>query len=210
MSLLLDLLFPKNCFSCHRPGSYLCPYCQAKETVPPINYHLSPFEGVVSLFPYSLPIKNLILSLKYHHVTSIASFLGPLIRRRLKTHFPHLLHYWRQHHFSLAPVPLHPNRQNHRGFNQSELIASSFSSAISLPCLSSLYRKNTNTVSQTRLASQKLRFSNPKSTFSVSPVSAFPSKLIIVDDVITTGSTLSSLAKTTPPSTLLWGLTVAG
>jgi competence protein ComFC len=93
----------------------------------------------------------------------------------------------------LVPVPLHPTRFRERGFNQADALAETLSRRIRLPILRCLERRRyTNT--QTRYDRQE-RMQNLRDAFSLRKSSDVREKrLVLLDDVLTTGSTLHECA----------------
>lgn len=95
----------------------------------------------------------------------------------------------------LIPVPLHKSRYRERGFNQSEIIAEEISKATGLPFLKDMLKRKKNTKDQTNLSPQE-REKNVRGAFVVTePEMINGKKIILVDDVITTGATLSECAR---------------
>lgn len=98
----------------------------------------------------------------------------------------------------LVPVPLHRKRLRHRHFNQAAEIARSLSAAVGLPVLKGLDRTR-ETETQT-LLSRKQRMANLRGAFSVNDrgrrwIDATPDGAVLVDDVLTTGSTVHECAR---------------
>ena len=215
MSLLLDLIFPRTCYSCHHPGRYLCLNCQSKLIVRSIKYHKSGnIEGHLPLFHYHQPLKPMIQDLKFKFVSDLIPEISLLISRTLKTNFPHLLEYWQKEKFILVPIPLHPHRQNWRGFNQSELIVHELSPLINLNYQHLLIR-HIDTPPQTSIKDKSARHTNISSAFHLDNQSFSQShwenqNIILFDDVYTTGSTIRSAATIFPKSSKIWALTIAG
>lgn len=95
----------------------------------------------------------------------------------------------------VVPVPLHPVKQREREFNQAELIAEPLARRLNLPLLTGLVRRNAPTESQTTL-SRAARAENVQRAFAVTPGSRIQNqRLIVVDDVFTTGATSSAVAR---------------
>lgn len=94
----------------------------------------------------------------------------------------------------LVPVPLHPRKQKERGFNQSEWIARGIADSMGKPVISeNLFRKMFSST-QTR-KSRFERWQNVEDIFGVNNPEAFENKhILLVDDVVTTGSTLEACA----------------
>ena len=91
------------------------------------------------------------------------------------------------------PVPIHPRRLYKRGFNQSQEIARVLASRLGLPLKSNLVKKTRITAPQFEL-SPKQRLKNVKGAFKLQGKLAYK-HLAIVDDVITTGSTLNEITR---------------
>ena len=116
MSTILDLIFPKFCYSCGQEGDYLCQNCFIKVSTLSVK-KVDFADGLLGLFPYNHHLIELIKDLKFGFVTDIHSTLIHLSLSRLKSDFPNLIDYWQEKSFVLFPVPLHSRRQNWRGFN---------------------------------------------------------------------------------------------
>jgi len=94
----------------------------------------------------------------------------------------------------LLPVPIHPLRWRERGFNQAELIAKSLGHELGLPVATDVLNRYKSTLSQTGLTASR-RLNNLKGAFSVDAERLQgATKVALVDDVITTGATMSALA----------------
>ena len=193
MSLITDLLYPKS--------NYDLTTSKIKSVV-----KLDGFDGVLSLFSYHPPIKDIISDIKYNFVTDIIPDLVNYSATQLINYFPNLLSYWQENNFVLVPVPLHEFRQNWRGFNQSELIGQPLASSLNLQFCNLLTRTFISP-SQVSLSDKLLRHQNKSNfTLNFSP----PKNVILFDDVITTGSTMKSITSIFPKTTCLWALSIAG
>jgi ComF family protein len=93
---------------------------------------------------------------------------------------------------ALIPVPLHPNRLRERGFNQALELARPIASQLNIPLAADLCRRVRATPNQTQLAANKRR-SNVRRAFEIK-TQKLPGHVAIIDDVITTGSTVEELA----------------
>lgn len=131
-------------------------------------------------------VQRLIHSMKYEQRPDLARYLGRLLGREIKAD-----DWWRGYE-SLVPVPLHPSRYRQRGYNQSERFAQGLHSELKLPVRQDLVRRIRNTRSQTGL-SREQREANVTDAFEARPTAA-GRRLLLVDDVVTTGATLLSLA----------------
>jgi ComF family protein len=211
MSFILDWLYPCSCYGCGRPGKYFCPQCTAKLIYCSIKpNHPIGFDGTLSLFHYRGLIKSTINDLKFKFISDLVPELSALITTSLKEKYPHLLEYWRQSAFTLIPIPLHPSRSRWRGFNQSELLVSSLSLLLDIPCYTDILFRHRFSSPQSLVKNKTLRRQNISSAFSLHENTIPPSKIILFDDVATTGSTLSSALSAFPKTTEAWALTIAG
>jgi ComF family protein len=92
----------------------------------------------------------------------------------------------------IVPVPLHPRKEKKRGYNQSALFASGLSAAMGAPCLPGAIRRVENTETQTRKTREE-RFLNVQSAFELHQPGLLKGKrILLVDDVMTTGATLEA------------------
>ncbi len=95
----------------------------------------------------------------------------------------------------IAPVPLHPLKEREREFNQAEILARNLSEAAKIPLNTKLLRRVSSTMTQTRLTKQQ-RAQNMRGAFAVrNGVKLSGKKIVLVDDVFTTGATTSACAR---------------
>jgi ComF family protein len=197
MSLILDLIFPKVCYSCGRAGDYFCSKCQknlsALTTVPPQNG----FDGGLSLFRYDSSIKTAIIDLKYNFVSDNADLLVDIMDKKIKSDFPNLINYWQQSNFILIPIPLFSSRRNWRGFNQSEILCQKLAKKLKLSFSNQILIRHRHNQSQAKIKNTQARIKNVSNIFSLNQgIEKFKNQnFIIFDDVRTTASTLNSAQK---------------
>lgn len=92
----------------------------------------------------------------------------------------------------IIPVPLHPNRQKQRGYNQSEMIGEGISKVTKIPLLINNLIRDKETVTQTKMTKEE-RWKNVSGKFFVSNSEQIKNKhILLVDDVLTTGSTIEA------------------
>ncbi len=152
------------------------------KTPPSIDYTLC-------LYHYQSPLDYLITHLKYKQQLSHAEVLGYLLLTRLKQEKKNALPD------CIIPVPLHKSRLVKRGFNQSLEIARPIAKALKLPIDTKLVRRVRETSAQTELNAVKRR-KNVKNCFEIVIQKAINyDHVVIIDDVVTTGSTINELAK---------------
>jgi len=95
----------------------------------------------------------------------------------------------------IAPVPLHPVKQREREFNQAERLGMRLSTALNIPLAGRLLWRVISTATQTRLTRQQ-RAANMRGAFAMRPgVRLDGERVILVDDVFTTGATTSACAR---------------
>lgn len=189
---LLGLLFPDRCATCDRPGSLFCSDCQAglrpypdhKLTVEDVdgNHYL---DGATVAFVFEGPLRKAVHHFKYQRVRRMAAPLGDLL-----TH--HLCKYPMPAD-AIVPVPLHPKRLAERGFNQSGELARHISRTHGVPAIAGLVRKR-DTEHQARLNLQE-RQQNVRDAFVWSGRKAPPRRVLLLDDVLTTGATVNACAQ---------------
>jgi ComF family protein len=201
----ISLLFPRLCYGCGdhllRNESLICTECYV--VIPRTNYHLESENPVAQLFwgrcmiekaaAFSFynkgsRIRNLIHSLKYKGIRELGNELGHIYALSLKSSgFTSDIDL-------IVPVPLHNSKKRLRGFNQSELIASGISEVTGLPVdLCSLERIRVSATQTKR--SRYDRWTNVEGIFHVNNTEPLKGKhILLVDDVITTGSTIESCA----------------
>ena len=101
----------------------------------------------------------------------------------------------------IVPVPLHPNREKQRGYNQSEMIGEGISMVTGIPLITGNLVRSVETVTQTKIKREE-RWKNVSGKFIVQNEMEFENKhILLVDDVVTTGSTLEAcgeVLKTVP------------
>ena len=95
---------------------------------------------------------------------------------------------------ALVPVPLHPKKFREREFNQAEILARRLGAAANIRVETKILQRITATATQT-LLSRELRAANMAGAFAAAPNTLAGKKLVVVDDVFTTGATTSACAK---------------
>jgi len=224
-SFVLDLLFPIVCQGCSAEGTWLCLTCQGK--ISPAAAHCMVcgknsfvgkihdscrsrdvyLSGVMVAADYkNESVQKLIWNLKYNSVRAIGQTLGLVLADFFIGQ--DLLDYFGA--AAVVPVPLHRARQRHRGFNQAALVAAEFCSRTGLEYCDVL-TKTKNTARQVDLE-KKEREKNVKAVFTCPPLPSFGERrIILVDDVATTGATLNECARVlhTQKTAEIWGMVVA-
>lgn len=149
--------------------------------------HPPNFDRVVAPFLYRPPIDYLILGLKFNHWLSHARLLGTLLADTLAARDTNPPNY-------IIPVPLHPHRLRERGFNQALELARPVAHRLQVPLLIAGLRRIRHTTPQTQLdAHQRQR--NLLGAFTM-PHPLIGKRIALIDDVITTASTVTECART--------------
>jgi ComF family protein len=193
---LLDLFFPKTCISCQKEGDYLCPDCFAILEVSSIHtpYKTQYLDDLYFPLPYQNPIlKKLIQAFKYppfvkelsHTLSSLIIAHLQLIEKSPKTFKD----------FLILPIPQSKKRLKWRGFNQAEELAKELALFLKVEILDEVIEKIKETESQVNLT-EKERKENLKGAFFLKKPELIKNrKIILVDDVYTTGATMEEVAK---------------
>ena len=182
---LLDLLFPKLCASCSIKiqKGFLCSDCYSS-----IEFIKSYQKNLISICRYKEPIKTLIYQFKYGNRDYLADFFAELIEKHLRRIRLDLSHY-----DYVIPVPLHKYKLKERGYNQAGLLAKILANYFQIPFRDDIIFQTKYIPSQTTLNKDK-RLENKKESFKAKG-SLENKRVILVDDVITTGSTINECSK---------------
>jgi ComF family protein len=201
----ISLLYPRVCAACgnslFKHEEIICTYCHYH--LPKTNYHLmqnSPLDQVfwgraqltntaaLYTFQKKSKVQHLIHQLKYKGRMDVGIHLGKLLGTDLA----------KAEIFNdvtkVIPVPLHPDKQRKRGYNQSEQFAIGLAKAMNIEMDATSFIRTVATETQTR-KSRFARWENVKEIFKVTaPEKIANNHILLVDDVITTGATLESAA----------------
>lgn len=200
------LLFPRLCYGCGnhltRNEYLICTVCQIE--IPRTDYHLrrdNPVEqllwgrcmvekaAVFSFYTRGSRIRSLIHSLKYKGIKEVGTELGRIYGSTLGEAG------YLDGIDCIIPVPLHPSKERSRGFNQSRIIAEGMSSVTGIPVEDKALVRISKTQTQTR-RSRYARWSNVEGIFAVAAPDLITKRhLLLLDDVITTGSTIEACVK---------------
>ncbi len=178
----------------------------------------TPLSGVFSFGLYNHPrLRELIIAMKYHHKRDLAGILGVRVAPLLQSEVLDLLRprseasKLEQYQYSssepsesrsnriiLTAVPLHPSRLKERGYNQSELLARAIAERLGFH-YENLLERTRPTTPQVEIQGVKERQENVRNAFCInsglSPKLVEGQHIILTDDVVTTGATLSAGAR---------------
>jgi ComF family protein len=175
-------------------GSSLCYACQTH----PLN-----LDGLRSVFYFEGVIRQSIHHLKYDSLRALAVPLAVLMREYLEVEpLPGEI---------LIPIPLHRHRLRERGYNQSALLAHELGRLITLSVVEDSLVRQQNTLPQARTTSAEERHRNVTGAFICVDHRLKGKKVILIDDVATTGATLEAAAKALRDAgtSSVWALTLA-
>lgn len=203
---LIHLFYPHHCNGCGSDllsrDSLLCLRCLhqlphtgfAPHTGNPVEKY---FWGRLALeaahsefyFAKAALVQSLIHQLKYKSNTAIGQYLGELTGLSL-------LHSNRFSNIDgLVPLPLYPDREYKRGYNQAAIICEGLSSVMNVPVLYKEVIRQRPTQTQTRKHRTE-RWDNVEGSFTIPNPGALQHKhLLLVDDVVTTGATLEACGR---------------
>jgi ComF family protein len=144
------------------------------------------FTRAWSMYPYVRPLKEAIALFKYQRKVVLADALGNLMAAALPM-IPEV--------DVLIPIPLHPSRLREREFNQSLLLADRLARRLNRPVLCHDLLRVRKTLPQTELT-RRGRVNNLRRAFAVQDRGqVFEKRVLLVDDVLTTGTTVNECAK---------------
>ncbi len=166
-----------------------------------------PLQSGAAFFYFSRhsPVQRALHQLKYHN--------NPEVGKKIGIEFGQKLRETEQYKTveAIVSVPLHPDKERARGYNQSAMFAQGIAEALHVPVLDQVLRRREFTSTQTRKRRLE-RHTNVNQVFAVAQPQAIRGKhILLVDDVLTTGATLEECgtALLSVPSTQLSSVTIA-
>lgn len=190
ISSLLSILLPSYCFSCRKIGKPLCTTCKEK-IIPHIQSQQTTCGRVISGFSYNGVVKIVIRAGKFF---SVRSLLVDVCSCLPDTYFMSISKVVLEKNWVVVPIPLHPSRERERGFNQAEVIAYELATKLNLPVSTRILYRVKKTKQQATL-SRRDRIKNVKNVFHARIHGRLPYGVVLVDDVWTTGSTMTEAVR---------------
>ncbi len=191
---LLDLLFPPKCVFCRAlldDGEHdLCRHC--RQTLPWLSgpaarQQLEFLTLAVSPLRYEETVRASFHRYKFYGQRSYAGAYGRLMAQCVQEHFPSQCEL-------VTWAPLSPRRKRERGYDQAQLLAQIVAQELDLPLCSTL-EKTRHTAPQSGLSEEKARRANAQGAYRCTdPPKVQDRRVLLVDDIITTGSTASECA----------------
>lgn len=202
----VEMLFPEYCLMCNgnlvKGEKHICLHCRYH--LPRTHFHREADNPVSRRFYGKTDVKhawaylkftkggkvqNALHHLKYNRKSEVGQLLGAWHGAELKKD------NWHTMFDAIVPVPLHPSKLKKRGYNQCDPFAEGLSEQLGIAWYPTALRRNTANRTQTRLGRME-RFQNTQRIFEVAEPEAVKDKrILLVDDVITTGATLEACAK---------------
>lgn len=217
----LELVFPSKCLGCGKGGAFLCPDC--RDSLPRL---LPPFcdgcaeptkhtrfcarcvrtplaiDGVRAPFLMQGTIRDMVHALKYKDLRALAPTLAGLLADYLSANPLQ----WDL----LMAVPIHKRRERQRGYNQAALLTKELSKLVQTTFATGLVRTK-DSPPQAKSQSMEERRANVQDAYQYRGEPLEGKRILLVDDVCTTGSTLDACASVLKASgaAQVWGLTLA-
>jgi len=185
VSEILDYFYPPHCLICEKSGKHpLCNDCLSQLEPRPKVSSLRPF-NVLTIFSYGDAIRDIIHKMKFDGHEEFGILLAELSA-------PYLVGLGER---TLIPVPIHPFRLRTRGFNQSAVIAKRLAKLLGWKYGGKIIQRTKNTLPQLTLNLED-RAENVKDAFTPHPFAKINSNkhYMLIDDIMTTSSTLHSCA----------------
>ncbi|MFC1929232.1 ComF family protein [Chloroflexota bacterium] len=218
----LNLLFPQRCVGCGQEGEFIC--CSCRSSLPRMMPPLCPrcgrpqpggilcsscvswqaeIDGIRSPFRFDGVMRQAVHQLKYKNLRALAILLAQLLNEYLITNpVPGEV---------LVPVPLHPKRLRERGYNQSGLLAKELGKLTDLPVVDDCLVRERHTPPQARTSTVDERQRNVADAFACSDRRLRGKRVLLIDDVSTSGVTLDACATVlkAAEAASVWGLVLA-
>ena len=209
---ILNILYPERCPVCHgilKGRDSVCPSCRQK-----LHYIKEPkckkcgkeigkeeqeycrdcqrfshsFDKGGAVFAYDQVMRKSITMFKYHNRREYAGFYAS----EMYEHCRHFLDTC--HPDVILPVPIHRQKKRQRGFNQAELVAKKLGKMMKVPVDCNYLIRREKTVPHKELSRQK-RKENLKQAFGVNQTKRNYERVLIVDDIYTTGATMDAISE---------------
>ncbi len=201
---LLDFVFPPVCGACKKAGLLICDACSAQlqwvqrplcfkcgrpEPKPTMCCFVCqkrplPVNQIRAAVLFAHPVTKLIHNLKYNGAFALAKPLAQLMTEAWAT--------WQMPVDFVLPIPLHADREQKRGYNQSTLLARAFCEGTSLHFADNILHRTRFTTPQVGLSAEK-RLENVENAFRADK-QVQGKHILLIDDVCTTGATMAAAA----------------
>ncbi|MBI5077449.1 ComF family protein [Candidatus Falkowbacteria bacterium] len=220
---IADYVFPRECFGCGKEGEYLCSACFDKIELVKIHCFIcgekpselgiclncraaTKLDRVIVAAHYGdAVVREIVESFKFDYIKGLDVLLANILERRINRNYL----AGAVSRSVLAPIPLHHKRLLARGFNQALELAKLIALKYNCEIAEGLVKRKKNTEQQSKLKREE-RLMNVKDAFSVNINAPVPRKVILIDDVLTTGATFSEVGKALKSSGVkeVWAMAV--
>lgn len=218
----LDILLPQTCMCCGREGYVICPSCRSRlpQVKPPLclrcglplaggnsshDCHSQNFviNGIRSVYTFEGILRQAIHAFKYNNLRTLSRPLSLSMAEYLNTGAIAFE--------VLVPVPLHASRLKQRGYNQSLLLAKEVGRLCGVAVETQWLQRRINTPPQVKTRNTRERYQNMQGAFTCHAADLTGQKILLIDDVATTGATLNAcaVALRQAHADSVWGLTLA-
>ncbi len=187
---LLDWIYKKKCYFCKHSDECvrMCSKCyESLEHLRPEVNRIVQSKNIYCAGVYDKNLQKLIRGLKYHNQRELAKYLAKF-----------MYEYWLlidgKSNFQVVPVPIYKTREKKRKYNHMNLVAEEFCNLSGCTLNIDLIKRIKNTKPQYNLKKHE-RENNLKNAFEVDESNLLPMKILILDDICTTGSTFEEMIK---------------
>lgn len=192
LTWMLDLLYPPKCVFCGKLLSEnetdLCGRCRRE--LPTVEREIRRgefFTGCTCVYYYEDKVRESVLRFKFRSMRQYADAYGRLLAMRLLRE--------RERYDLLTWVPVSAKRRRQRGYDQAELLAKRVASELGIPCVQALQKIRHNSA-QSGQSGAAARKANVLGVYRAVQTEKIKEKrILLIDDVITTGATLSECSK---------------
>lgn len=202
-SEFVSLFFPRNCTSCstalNESEQFICIKC--KLSLPFTDDLQNPENDLFKKFAYEPKIstaaaymyfnvggvsQKILHKIKYGNGCDMATYIGTMMATDMQSIFENI--------DFILPVPIHQSKMKTRGYNQSMCLAKGVSDTYDIPIEENLIRREKKTATQTKKTKVD-RWKNIENVYSSPTLDVSDKNALIIDDVITTGSTVGQLVE---------------
>lgn len=188
----IQILYPKQCLICGKlEQDTICSKCynELKIETKIENYKNKSFNEHLYIFKYEGKVRSLIIDYKFNDKPYLSNFFTKIIIKNEK------ICRKMKNYDIIIPVPIHKKRKHERGYNQSEIIAKQLAKSLGVELVADSLIKQKNTLQQSTLT-KKQREENVKQVYKIQNKQKIENrKIILLDDIYTTGSTAEECSK---------------
>ncbi len=204
--ILINLFFPRVCCGCNSflltDESVLCTVC--RHEIPLTNFHNNPKNEAISKFYGKIPIE-FAAALFHFQKKGIVQEMIHKLKYKGHEEIGEMIGFWYAEELKnvaqiksidcIIPVPLHPRKLNQRGYNQVTTFGKALSESLSIPFIDSVLMRKVYSKTQTKKSLLKRSELNTAVFDVVFDASMIGKHFLLIDDIITTGSTLEACSR---------------